>query len=95
LVLCDTFSPPSLELGSTDMRPHQSNNRYPCEMVMRQAAQSEPAFSIEQQYTLLDPATNWPLGETLASSPAPLYLHTGGCGVGDELQGMRGRVCLA
>ena len=62
LVLCDTFSPPSLELGSTDMRPHQSNNRYPCEMVMRQAAASEPAFSVEQQYTLLDPASNWPIG---------------------------------
>ena len=65
LVLCDTFSAPSLESGFSEMRPHATNNRAPCEHVMRSAAASEPAFSVEQQYTLLDPSTNWPVGKKL------------------------------
>lgn len=44
------------------MRPHPSNNRAPCEHVMQAAAEHEPVFSVEQQYTLLDPSTSWPIG---------------------------------
>ena len=63
LVLCDTFSGPTVETGFAEMKPHPSNSRAPCEHVMRLASASEPVFTVEQQYTLLDPATSWPLGE--------------------------------
>ena len=64
LVLCDTFTPPQIEQdGATGQAvPHSSNNRAPCEKVMEAAAGSDPQFAVEQQFTLLDPATNWPLG---------------------------------
>ena len=64
LVLCDTFTPPQIEQdGATGQAvPHSSNNRAPCEKVMEAAAGSDPHFSVEQQFTLLDPASNWPLG---------------------------------
>lgn len=42
--------------------PHTSNNRAPAAAVLAAATGSEPTFSAEQQYMLLDPATRWPLG---------------------------------
>ena len=64
LVLCDTFTPPQIEQDGAPGQavPHSSNNRAPCEKVMEAAAGSDPQFSVEQQFTLLDPASNWPLG---------------------------------
>ena len=64
LVLCDTYTPPTVESdsGAQAMQLHPSNNRAPCERVMRAAAASEPVFSCEQQYSLLDPKTGWPVG---------------------------------
>lgn len=64
LVLCDTYCPPvGLGVVQGEMRAHHANNRNPCELVMRQAALSSPLFSIEQQYTLLDPSSNIPIGD--------------------------------
>ena len=64
LVLCDTYTPPTVESdsGAQQMQLHASNNRAPCERVMRAAAASAPVFSCEQQYSLLDPKTGWPVG---------------------------------
>ena len=65
LVLCDTYCPASnLGMGSVEMKPYHTNNRNPCEVVMKQASHSEPLFTVEQQYTLLDPATSVPIGES-------------------------------
>lgn len=63
LVLCDTHTPSFNPAGgSLDYAAHSTNNRVWCESVMSESAAHEPAFSVEQQYTLLDPATRWPLG---------------------------------
>lgn len=63
LVLCDTHTPSFNPAGgSLDYAAHSTNNRVWCESVMSESALHEAAFSVEQQYTLLDPATRWPLG---------------------------------
>lgn len=64
LVLCDTFQAPSVEadVGSPELHPHPTNNRAPCDRVMRTAAASQPVFSCNQQFTLLNPQTCWPIG---------------------------------
>lgn len=68
LVLCDTFQAPSVEsdVASPELHPHPTNNRAPCDRVMRAAAASQPVFSCNQQYTLLNPQTCWPIGAVLA-----------------------------
>ena len=68
LVLCDTHTPSFNQAGgSLDYAAHSTNNRVWCENVMSESAAHEPAFSVEQQFTLLDPATRWPLGECAAN----------------------------
>ncbi len=63
LVLCDTHTPSFNQAGGTlDYAAHSTNNRVWCESVMSDSMAHEPAFSVEQQFTLLDPATRWPLG---------------------------------
>ena len=59
LVLCDTYQPAR---DGKEAVAHGSNTRRPCAAVMDAAAASAPVFSVEQQYTLLDPANSWPLG---------------------------------
>ena len=65
LVLCDTYQVPSAEdAGSaTELKPHTSNNRVFCDSAMRAAAASAPVFSCQQQYTLLNPQTHYPVGK--------------------------------
>lgn len=69
LVLCDTYTPPTVEsdTGAQAMQLHPSNNRAPCERVMRAAAASAPVFSCEQQYSLLESKSGRPIG----ARPAP------------------------
>ena len=71
MVLCDTFQAPSVEadVGSPELHPHPTNNRAPCDRVMRAAAASQPVFSCHQQYTLLNPQTCWPIGAASALLP--------------------------
>ena len=78
LVLCDTFTPPQIEQdGATGQAvPHSSNNRAPCEKVMEAAAGSDPQFSVEQQFTLLDPASNWPLGVSWSDVAVAVISHS-------------------
>ena len=70
LVLCDTFCPPRCHSDELASRVHPTNNRFPCSAVMEAAASSDPIFSVEQQYTLLNSGNLWPLGATLCKSVA-------------------------
>lgn len=69
LVLCDVFVPP--QFGSADLRPHphESNTRAMCAEVMGAVAAAQPSFSMEQEYTVLDPFTGLPPGVFNASIP--------------------------
>mmetsp|Transcript_14603 Transcript_14603/g.31837 ORF Transcript_14603/g.31837 Transcript_14603/m.31837 type:complete len:488 (-) Transcript_14603:875-2338(-) len=59
LVLCDTFQPPQVDACSMMsfsqpvLQPHPSNNRAPCESVMKRAQASHPVFAIEQEYMIV------------------------------------------
>ncbi len=75
LVLCDTHTPSFNQSGgSLEYAAHPTNNRVWCESVMADSSVHEPAFSVEQQFTLLDTGTRWPLGERFASSLAVVRL---------------------
>lgn len=50
-----------------ETKPHHTNNRDPCSVVMKQAATHAPVFTVEQQFTLLDPTTSIPIGQTSLS----------------------------
>ena len=66
LVLCDTYEVPSAEdagSAATELKAHPSNNRAFCDSAMRAAAASAPVFSCQQQYTLLNPQTHYPVGK--------------------------------
>ena len=67
-MLCDTYQVPSAEdaVGSTELKPHPSNNRVFFDTAMRAAAASAPVFSCQQQYTLLNPQTHYPVGKQQA-----------------------------
>lgn len=74
LVLCETLAPslaPRAEGQLADvphMLPHVTNNRAPCERVMREAAGSQPTFVVSQEYTLIAAATDLPLGAMILLS---------------------------
>ena len=76
LVLCDTYQVPSAEdAGSTaELKPHPSNNRVFCDSAMRAAAASAPVFSCQQQYTLLNPQTHYPVGKQQAVKRSAVHL---------------------
>jgi len=73
LVMCDCYEPPRLNPdGSvTPMKPLPSNTRHACADVMEKAKAHEPWFGIEQEYTLLNAMTKWPLGWPKNGYPAP------------------------
>mmetsp|Transcript_28379 Transcript_28379/g.83981 ORF Transcript_28379/g.83981 Transcript_28379/m.83981 type:complete len:454 (-) Transcript_28379:2518-3879(-) len=73
IVLCDCYEPAKvMSDGSVQkMRPIPSNTRAPCAEVMKKVAAEEPWFGIEQEYTLLNATTKWPLGWPKNGYPAP------------------------
>eukprot|EP00898_Chlorokybus_atmophyticus_P008129 jgi/Chlat1/8317/Chrsp78S09215 len=79
LVMCDAYIP--LKPGQEgDMKPIPTNTRLACAEVMDKAAKHVPWFGIEQEYTLKDAQTGWPLGWPTNGFPGaqgPYY-----CGVG-------------
>lgn len=54
LVMCDTYHP--------DGRPHESNHRYHANKLFDQALEEQPWYGLEQEYFLVDPNTDYPLG---------------------------------
>ena len=54
IVLCDTYLP--------DGSPLYNNTRIVADMIFNEKLEEEPWFGLEQEYFLIDPATNKPLG---------------------------------
>jgi len=73
LVLCETFL--------TDQEtPHPSNTRALAREAFERYGDQEPWFGLEQEYTMIDPATGWPAGFPPNGFPAPQGPYY--CGVG-------------
>lgn len=101
LVLCETLEPPSVdESGNTDgsMKPIPTNTRHECAIVMDKAKAEEPWFGIEQEYTLLDSTTLWPLGWPTNGFPlpqGPYYCSVGaGRAIGRDIVEAHYKCCL-
>ena len=73
LVLCET-------LLTSDMSPHPTNTRAAARAALEQYGDQEPWFGLEQEYTMLEPATGWPAGFPTGGYPAPQGPYY--CGVG-------------
>ncbi len=73
LVLCETQMP-------SDLTAHPTNTRAAATAVLDKYRDQEPLFGLEQEYTLLDPATGWPAGFPQGGYPAPQGPYY--CGVG-------------
>jgi glutamine synthetase len=73
MVMCDAYEPPRLEKDGTvtEMKPIPTNTRAPYADVMKKAEAYEPWFGIEQEYTLLNASTKWPLGWPTCGFPGP------------------------
>lgn len=96
LVLCGTYL--IVQEPDTPVQPHITNNRVPCEEVMCSAAESEPMFSVEQEYTIINPATSWLVSCSVGTVPMegrPSYCGAGGGVVaGREIYEAHMRACL-
>jgi glutamine synthetase len=73
LVLCET-------LLTKDMSPHPTNTRAAARASMEKYGSHEPLFGLEQEYTMLDPASSWPYGFPQHGYPGPQGPYY--CGVG-------------
>lgn len=63
LVMCDTYYP--------DGAPHETNQRYDCAIVMESARDLKPWFGLEQEYFLMNPKTDKPVGFPEKGEPEP------------------------
>ena len=73
LVMCETYTP-------SDMLPHSTNQRAAAVKALETYADQEPLFGLEQEYTMLDPVTEWPYGFPAGGYPRPQGPYY--CGVG-------------
>ena len=101
LVLCEARLPPPVDAeGHTNgsMEKIPTNTRFDCNAVMDQAKDEEPWFGIEQEYTLLDSETMWPLGWPSNGYPqpqGPYYCSVGaGCAIGRDIVESHYKACL-
>ena len=75
LVLCDTYS--------NDGTPLPDNYRYVANELFKQKPESAPWFGLEQEYFIMNPSTNVPLGfpanypQTMPHEQGPYYCSTG------------------
>ena len=68
------------EVLNTDMTPHETNTRVQASKIAEKYKTHESLFGIEQEYTLLDPFTNAPIGfpeEGFPEPQGPYYCSTG------------------
>eukprot|EP00891_Asterochloris_glomerata_P000580 jgi/Astpho2/580/Aster-04434 len=102
LVMCDAYEPPRVgEDGKDDvqLKAIPTNSRAGCAEAMEKVLKSqEPWFGIEQEYTLLNAGTHWPLGWPKCGYPAPqgpYYCAAGaGASVGREVAEAHYMACL-
>lgn len=100
LVMCDTYEPPSILPDGTisALKPLPTNTRAACNEVMEKCKGEEPWFGIEQEYTLLNARTKWPLGWPTNGFPGPqgpYYCSAGaGAAIGRELIETHLKACL-
>jgi len=69
IVLCDTYSPTG--------EPLPNNHRHWANDIFNQKLEEEPWFGLEQEYFLMDPTTNLPLGFGEEKSQGQFYCSAG------------------
>ena len=69
IVLCDTYLP--------DGSPLYNNTRIVADMIFNEKLEEEPWFGLEQEYFLIDPATNKPLGFDETGKQGQYYCSVG------------------
>lgn len=100
LVMCDAYEPPRNNPDGTvtPMKPIPTNTRYACAEVMAKTEAEEPWFGIEQEYTLLNANTKWPLGWPTCGYPGPqgpYYCSAGaGCAIARDVVEAHLKACL-
>lgn len=100
MVLCDAYEPPAVTKDGKVLppKPIPTNTRIGCAEAMEKAKAEEPWFGIEQEYTLLNAATKWPLGWPKGGFPAPQgpYYCSAGAGVAiaRDIAEVHYRACL-
>ena len=100
LVLCECFEPPRVMPDGTvkEPVPIPTNTRHLCNQFMEQAKDQEPWFGIEQEYTVLNSKTKWPLGWPTNGFPGPqgpYYCAAGaGAAIGRDLVETHLKACI-
>lgn len=100
LVLCDTFVPPQVkeDMSLTDSTPLPTNQRFACAQAMEKVKDQVPWFGIEQEYTILNATTKWPLGWPTNGFPGPqgpYYCSVGsGSAIGRDIADAHMKACM-
>ena len=100
LVLCECHEPPRVNADGTvePPKPIPTNTRHQCNKFMEAAKDQKPWFGIEQEYSILDSKTKWPLGWPRNGYPGeqgPYYCAAGaGAAIGRDLVEAHLKACV-